>query len=380
MAFSAFVFETVTGRIVLNELPYMGQPSFNRQINQQGSISMRLLVGDISTPPSTTLRSIFTPWRFSIGFAWNDYILQAGPIITSQFDDINRIITVTGGGIWRLLSRRVIVNPSPALNPTNGVTLLDMGSSYDEVIGPFSLHTIAKKLVQRSCTRTTGFSLPIDYPSDITGSNNRTYPIYDLATVGQRLQELTQVDSGPDIDFEPYFDPANPGYVRYQMRIGNPVLQQLGLDLVWDYQTGLRSVSVDSNGSSMVTGAFVKGNGTERSSLVAYQRDNTLVSIGWPATEMVDSRTSVTDASILQGYANSDVALFKNPVELWNAVVRADTTPILGTYSPGTYAVFNMQRHPWIPDGQYRQRILGFEQGSVTNEISLILQAIEGAI
>lgn len=380
MTFSAFVFETVTGRIVLNDLPYVGQPSFSRQINQQGSLSLRLVVGDISTPPATTLRSIFTPWRFSVGLAWNDFIVQAGPIITSQFDDVNRILSVTAGGIWRLLSRRVIVNPSPALNPTNGVTLLDMGSAYDELIGPVSLHTIAKTLVQRSCTRSTGFSLPIDYPTGITGTQNRAYPIYDMATVGQRLQELTQVDGGPDIDFEPYFDPSNPGYVRYQMRIGNPVLQQTGLDLIWDYQSGLRSVSVDSNGSQMVTGAFVKGNGTERSSLVAYQRSNTLVDVGWPATEMVDSRTSVTTASILQGHADSDIALYKNPVELWTAVVRADATPQLGTYSPGTYAIFNMQQHPWIPDGLYRQRILGFEQGGSVNDIALVLQAIEGAI
>lgn len=377
--FSVFVFETVTGRIVINELPYVGSLPFARQINQPGSLSVKCVVGDISTPNNETLRGIFTPWRYSIGIAWDDsYIVQAGPIVTSQFDDATSVLTITAGGIWRLLSRRTILSPSYALVPTNGSALLPMSESGDcNYVA--SLHTIAKKLVQDSCAR-SGFSLPFDYPADVAGTNERKYPIFEFATVGQRLQELTQVENGPDVDFAPYFDPAKPGYVRYEMRIGNPLLQQEGLALQWDYGSGLRSVSIDNDGSKMITGSFVKGNGSERGSLVAYQHDRSLVNAGWPATELVETRSSVTEPGTLQGYADANVDLYRNPVELWNATVRADELPNLGTYSPGTFAYFNLQDHRWIPDGNYRQRILGFANGQSINDVKLTLQAVEGAI
>lgn len=380
MSFSATIFELKTGRIVIRDIPVIGTPDFDRQVNQEGSWQITVQVGDISVPATETLRSIFAPWRFGCAVAWNDqYITQAGPITTSQFSDANYQIQVSGGGIWTLLNRRVAINPSYVLAPTTGSSLLSLDTG-DLNYGPLSLHTIAKRLVSDSCSRSAGFNLPIDYPSDIAGTAERNYPIYDFAPVGQRLKELTQVAGGPDIDFSPYFDPSNPGYIRFQMRIGNPTLTQSGVPLAWDYGTGLRSVSIDSDGAAMVSGSFARGNGTERASLVAYDQDLTLVNNGWPATEIVISYSSVTDGDTLQGHATGAKDLYRTPVELWSAIVRADQLPFLGTYLPGMLANFNMQGHAWVPDGSYQQRILGFSSGPATNEIRLILQAIEGAI
>lgn len=379
MAFNAFIFETTTGRIVLRDLPYVGEPTYSREINREGSFSFRVVIGDISVPPTLSLRALFTPWRFSVGIAWDEYIIQAGPVITSQFDDTTTVLSVTCGGLWRLLNRRQIVNPAYPLAPTTAGSLLDLSPVTADVTYTASLHTIAKKLVQDSCSR-TGFSLPIDFPADIAGTATRTYPLYDLASVGQRLTELTQVDGGPDVDFAPFFDLSNPGYVRWSMRIGNPTLSQTGEDVTWDYGTGLRSVSTDSDGSKMITGVFVKGNGTEEASIIAYQRSTTLTALGWPATELVDGRSSIISGTVLQGHADADVNLYKNPVELWDAVVRADTLPDLGSYSPGDFARFNIQEHRWITPGVYRQRILGFSNGGRVNEVALILQAVEGSL
>lgn len=379
MSFSATIFEVKTGKIVIRDIPIIGNPDFDRQINQEGSWKITVLVGDVSVPKTETLRSIFAPWRFGCAIAWNDqYIAQAGPITTSQFNDSNFQIQVSGGGLWTLLNRRVIIDPAYPLAPTTASALLSMATG-DLNYGPTSLHTIAKKLVSDSCSRSL-FGLPIDFPADISGTSVRNYPIYDLASVGQRLKELTQVENGPDVDFAPYFDLSNPGYIRFQMRIGNPTLTQTGVPLVWDYGTGLRSVSIDSDGSAMVRGIFAKGNGTERASLVAYDQDNTLINNGWPPTELVVSFSSVTDGATLQGHATGAKNLYRTPVELWSAIVRADQIPVLGTYAPGTMATFNMQGHAWVPDGGYQQRLLGFSQGPATNEVRLVLQAIEGAI
>lgn len=379
MAFSATIFEIKTGKIVIRDIPVIGNPEFNRQVNQEGNWRITVQVDDVSVPKTETLRAIFAPWRFGCAIAWNDqYIAQAGPITTSQFSDIDRRIQVSGGGLWTLLNRRLVIDPAYPLAPTSSTALLNLATG-DLNYGPTSLLTIAKSLVSDSCTR-SGFSLPIDYPTSTSGTSVRNYPIYDFAPVGQRLKELTQVESGPDIDFAPYFDPSNPGYIRFQMRIGSPTLTSSGVPLVWDYGTGLRSVSIDSDGSAMVSGVFARGNGSERASLVAYDQDLTLVTVGWPATELVVSFSSVTDGATLQGHATGAKNLYRTPVELWSAVVRADQLPQLGTYQPGTLATFNMQGHPWVPDGGYQQRLLGFTQGPATTEVRLILQAIEGAI
>jgi hypothetical protein len=377
--FSASIFEIRTGKIVIRDIPVIDNPDFMRQVNQEGSWSISIQVGDISVPATETLRGIFAPWRFGCAIAWDDqYIAQAGPIITSQFDDDSAIISVSGGGLWSLLNRRVVIDPDYPLAPTTASSLLNLATG-DLNYGPLSLHTIAKHLVQDSCAR-PNFALPIDFPADISGTSVRNYPIYDLAPVGQRLKELTQVENGPDVDFAPYFDPSTPGYIRFQMRIGNPLLEQDGLDLVWDYGTGLRAVSIDSNGTAMVSGSFIRGNGSERASLVAYDQDLTLVNGGWPPTEIVESYSSVTEGATLQGHAAGAIELRRVPIELWSADVRADQIPMFGTYHPGTFAVFNMIDHLWVPDGGYLQRILGFQNGSQINEIRLILQAIEGAI
>lgn len=380
MAFSATIFEIKTGKIVIRDIPIIGNPSFNRQINQEGSWQITVQVGDVSVPKTQTLRSIFAPWRFGCAIVWQDqFILQAGPVVTSQFDDSSYQIQVSGGGLWTLLNRRTVINPAYALSPTSS-SFLSMAATGDLNYGPTSLHTIAKKLVSDSCGRAARFNLPIDYPADIAGTSTRFYPIYDLAPLGQRLKELSQVENGPDIDFSPYFDLTNPGYIRFTMRIGNPRLETGAVPLVWDYGSGLRSVSIDSDGSAMVSGVFARGNGTERASLVTYDEDLTLTTNGWPATELVVSYASVTEQPTLQGYATGAKSLYKTPVELWHAIVRADQIPVVGSYLPGTLATFNMQGHAWVLDGGYQQRLLGFEQGPATNDVKLILQAIEGAI
>lgn len=380
MAFSATIFELKTGKILIRDIPIIGNPEFNRQVNQEGSWRIRVQVDDVSVPRTDTLRTIFSPWRFACAIAWNDqFILQAGPVTTSQFDDSTRQITVSGGGLWTLLNRRLVINPAFPLAPTTGSALLNPAATGDLNYGPTSLLTIAKSLVSDSCSR-TGFGLPIDFPTSTTGTHTRFYPIYDFAPVGQRLKELTQVQDGPDVDFAPYFDLSNPGYIRFQMRIGSPTLTQSGAPLVWDYGSGLRTVSIDSDGSAMVRGVFARGNGTERASLIAYDEDNTLVNNGWPPTELVISFSSVTEGPTLQGHATGAKDLYRKPVEMWSAIVRADEIPQVGTYQPGSLATFNMQGHPWVPDGGYQQRLLGFTQGPAINEVSLILQAIEGAI
>lgn len=371
--FSVHIVETRTGNIVLPELPFLDTPEFTRQLNDGGSIQVRVPLLDASCPAPQKLRQLVAPWRFSLAIAIGQTILAYGPIITHQFDHHNQILSVGAGSMWAILGRRIMIDDTGVL-----ASPLSMATSQDVVLGPQSLHTLAKQIVTTSIARGATYGLPIDFPADIAGIHVRNYPIYDLATVEQRLKDITQVEDGPDIDWDPYFSDSQT--VRVRMRIGNPELTQQGLDLLWDDTSSVTYINVDSNANQQSTAVFTRGNATERASQIAYATDPTLIAVGWPPLEQKDdSHQSVTDFATLQSHADEWIRFYSAPVEIWQTEVVCDMSPVVGTYKPGDHGYLNVQAHPWIPPGLYFQRLLGW-QNAGPNRLRLILEAREGAV
>ncbi len=158
---------------------------------------------------------------------------------------------------------------------------------------------------------------------------------------------------------------------------------------MWDYGAALTQIDLDVNGSAApTTRAFVKGSGTERELLVGYATDTTPIGLGFPAVDHVNSdHTSATVAATLNGYARADLKAFAAPTETWKCSVQIDglssrgvtVSPGLGTWALGDAPVFGISGHPWIPDGQYRRRILGYDNDKETS-VSLQLQSTMEAL
>jgi hypothetical protein len=289
-----------------------------------------------------------------------------------SFADAGSTLTIGAGSIWALLARRLLIKPGSVL-----ASPLSMDAAMDANYASMTLWAIARNLVNDTLSRGTGYELPIDLPASTVGINDRNYPVYDLASVGTRLKDITQVEQGPDIDWEPYFSSSST--VRVTMRVGTPALSQVGQELIWDYGTSLTFLDVDSNSSNMATDVFGRGNATERASQVAWASDRSLVTGGFPVLETIDtSHQSVEDFPTLQGHANESVRFYKTPVETWDGEVITDVSPIVGTYKPGDSAKFNVQKHVWIPPGLYQQRILGWSNAD-PGRLKLNLQALQGA-
>lgn len=372
--FSVHICETRTGTVVFNEVPYLGVPDFSRVINGESNIKVQIPVGDMGVPDRTRLRSLVAEWRYSIAVCIGTSVMAIGPIMTWQFDHTSQTLALGAGSVWALLMRRLLIK-----SPVTLSSPLDVSATNDANYLGQTLATIARNIVSDSLGRGSTFQLPIDLPSAVAGSNDRNYVVYDLASVGQRLKDLTQVENGPDIDWDPYF--SSSGVIRINMRIGTPTLQQFGLNLIWDDLSGITNLNVDRNGADMITSNFTRGNATERASQVAWTRDGSLTAIGWPELEQVDTtHQSVTDFTTLQSYANESVRFFKVPTETWHAEVITDVTPIAGTFKPGDRATFNVQGHPWIVPGQYPQRILGWSGANEQQRLSLLLDVTSGSI
>jgi hypothetical protein len=155
LGYTAFAYITTTGRIVgPAELPMMDAPTWSRQINNNGAWSIKCPLGN-STWTREQLRSIAAPGRFSVAILWGDYVCQAGPLTAYAVDDTAGTVTFSGGGLWTLFNRRLLMNKNwnPAAQPPQdpSADLLLQGQLWD----------IAAALVRQSTCPSTSPLTPV---------------------------------------------------------------------------------------------------------------------------------------------------------------------------------------------------------------------------
>jgi hypothetical protein len=378
LTWRAFVVETVTGRIIA-DIPYVGVPRHSSGLNLTGDLNLTIPVGG-NAITKELLQSYLDPWRFSFGLSWGTHIFQCGPLITyqSQSSGTAATVQIACAGLWSLFTlKRLLINPAWV-----GTDIT--APEADTALTNLSLHTIAKRIVQNDLDRNG--DLPIVLPADIAGTASRTWPGYDLATVGERLGQLTQGLDAPEIEFRPRFTDQTQMAVEWAMRIGNPRLGDLGLPHAWDYNQALTTLDEAVDGSRQQFRSWVRGNGMERGLLTGVAEDTSLTDVGWPMLEAVDgSHTSTTDLAELSSWAQANVLAYRRPVRTWSAEVRIDGTngrnqttgsPSIAVVAAGDTARLVVKDHPLIADGLYGRRIIGIQSGQSTATVSLILQAV----
>lgn len=396
--YKVYVFETRTGRVV-DTVPYAGMPRWQAGINAPSagwSVSVPLRGNAESAGiDAATLDALAEPWRFSWAVAQGSKIWQAGPVVSESYQG-GTTTTVTGGGLWKLLSdKRLLINPDRANVATVAGTDADIAfgtGTVSEIGSPIpvanrnlTLHTIAKRLVE-IIQAANGGNLPVVFPDDIAGTAVRTYPGYDLATPGQRLQELTQVIDGPEVEFAPEFaDPTTKQAVQWRMRIGNPRLGNLGFAHQWIADRALCGASVDIDGSNRVTRNFERGNGMNRDLIVGYGNAavNALDNADILLEEVGNDHTSTTDTAVLTAWAASAVAANTEQERTFGFRVRTagddghgnlTNSPHMAGVLSGDNGHFVVRNNPRIPDGTYAARILGMQPGRSAHEIELQTQ------
>jgi hypothetical protein len=373
-AWYAKLFEVATG-MVHGELPLVGLPTWDQQINQQSTWSLVTPIGGNGGKSRESLRTMVKPARFGVAICYGprtatDYIAQAGPIWSHQLSSEKPAqLSISGSGMWGMLNARVQI-PS-TWTPNQGLT---DGNSIATYTG--SYRDIAAAIISNAVARG---SLPIDLPAvPDGGTQTMTYNGYDLTSAGQRLQELTQQTGGPDLYFRPYFDAT--GKIRWQSMIGNPTIPPSSLPLLFDHGSNLVSALTTADGSGLATDSYVKGNGTASSIKWSLASDTSLITAGWPRLDKVDTGHSDESSQVvLDGYAAADQVLNGSPLETWDVTVRIDGKCPLGSYGPGVTAGYNFTAHPWILPGKYNQRLLGLASGSNPSQIKHLIQAIQGA-
>lgn len=372
----ALVYFTVTGKII-GEIPLQGIPTWTQMVNNDGQWQLPTLIGPndgSSGMTKTQLRGITDTWRHSVAICWGngsatDYVCQAGPLTARQLiSEGPPVLQLGGTGFWPLLRKIMQV-----ASTWNGASLAQPGgadSSYTN-----SMAGIAYQLLVNANTRA---GLPLDLVANTdTGTITESYFGYDLISAGQRLQELTQMSSGPDILLKPYL--TGTGFVRHTALIGQPTLVTAGRPLVFDYPGNVTSILPTDDGTSQATTTYVKGNGVEYATLWASATSG-LTNAGWPLLEVADtSHSDITAQTTLQSWANANEAFATYPADTWAVTVRQDDVDYpFGSYDPGVPATYNVLDHCWLFDGAYNRRILGFQNGNTVGEVVHLLQSFAG--
>lgn len=256
-------------------------------------------------------------------------------------------------------------------------------TSGEVTVGPLALPEIARRMVVLASLKAgagPGAELPITLPTvDANGSHVRTYRPHELATIAERLGQLTQVENGPDVHLRPVLT-ADRRSFTWQLRIGEPRLGAAA-GWTWTYGANCSTIDVDSDATAMTMRAYVPGQAdTDTGTPVGNAEDLSLINAGWPLLERADSARSSTETTTnLDAQAADYLRVHGRPVEEWKVTARADTHPPLGVWQLGDEAILRVRGHRWIEDGDYRRRLLSVS-GNATDEITLGVTSGEGQV
>jgi hypothetical protein len=364
--------ETKTGAVV-RELPVVPGtvPSWSRGVNSRGQLSAQVLLYSDMLALSELRELITGGDRYSLAWCAGTWVAQAGPVqkftptITPKL--VDSYLTIECSGIWALCDTRPV---APAAT-TNWVA-----TAADTTIGPWSWRTVVKRLLEQMETWTDN-ELPLVYEADVAGTNSITYYGYDIGMVGERIHEISQRQDGCDIEFAPRLS-GDRKTLEFVVRTGTPYLGQSGSLHVWTSGSDLITVTPVVDYVPAATDWLVPGQGTERGRIIGAAENTAMRVAGAPRRWRVAAEHgSVTELATLTSYASAYAEMYGAPIENWTAVVDIlGDGPELSAVAPGDDGLFVIKGNPWLPDGDYRRRVIDIGNGGTRDQVALTLAPV----
>lgn len=355
-SYDLWVADTVTGRM-LWELP-MGTCSWSTTLGAIGTIRATIeiektwdsLADQDERDPRILMREVLTgPWRFSLVLTWGNNVVWAGPYVSLARPG-PRSVELAGQEGMALYTKRVMVKNGAvsAIDPT-----------ADFVYGPYTTkgHVAADLLAQALVG--TGRTLPITITDPGgKGIDARTYYGYDLRKYWDAIRALSTEIDGPEIRLDPVLTAgSDANYLSWTAQIGTPHVGRTVTPWAWDSDV-TSVVGFTGDASNMAQGVWSGGSGSSRDKLITHATDTSLLNIGWPVLEDVDTtNSSETLYPVLNARTAAVLAVQKQAVTSFGVQVPTDTDPMVGTYRVGEDMILDVRDDPVIPDGTYPRRI-----------------------
>lgn len=311
-------------------------------------------------------------------------ILQAGPIWDHDWDRDAGKLTLKAAGMLSYFDHRVVLPvlagrlPSDKTTDTRYMPAAPADPDYPWPTDTrSSLQGIIVQLLSQALSWPSG-NVPLTLPSVIAGTAQRAYAGADLAPVGERIREITQVADGPEIRLTPQWLSDKSG-ISWVAEIGTPTQPLLFSEQTRIFYVGNRKSSVTKlraniNGKNLASQAYAAGGRSTDKSLVSVSSDPTLTAAGYPLLEAVDSsRATVQELATLQTYSDEMVRRGLWPTSSWAFTHDARVRPYLSSFRAGDYAEVRVIEDLYLPNWAYPMRMLR-RTGDVTgNTIDLTL-------
>jgi len=345
--YTVLVGEVRSGK-VYTELPIFDGGA-SMQLNRGGDISVRVKWDADLGISLQDLKSRSTPGRMFLALVNDFHIVEAGPIWRRTCTS-DGVLTIGANGLWSLFYRRGMWN--------TGIFNLQEAAADVDMTG-LSDHGIINEMVY---TAYSHGAFPYSFTIAAAGSSTEVYPGWELASVGERLEQFTA--RGPDTLITAQFTDTSREQIKWVVNVGDPYLEQVGIDHVWDIPgPDVLDVSIEEEGTNLASTVFVKGDGQERGTIIGRATNTSLTDNGYPVLhKVISDHMSVRDPNTATEYAQAYVNdyAYGKANELWTVRVRANGEVPLYSIRPGNRVRFAVGPNHWISEGEYVRRITGY--------------------
>jgi hypothetical protein len=321
----------------------------------------------------------------------NETFIEAGPIWKRTYSKRTGILSIGASGLSTYFDHRKAIDRFTS----------DAWAEWEAEYTAHHLSLIAKRyieLVQYTAVE-TGFaegpttewmSLPIVLPSDADlggaspADHYRALQGYELAWLGTRLRQLTEVIDGPEIQFVPRRRSDAPDFIEWVARIGvaenDFMLTQTGDPWIFDTsveESPVRDLEIDEDAIGFAHDVWAAGEGEAQAKPIAVGMNaegDALLENGYPLLDgEVTDTDSVSILATLQSHVDAGAKRASRPLEQWTLTVSRDGPLHIGRLSPGDWAEVRIgSDDPYISEGHYPGRLLSMAGGTSSDEIDTV--------
>jgi PKD repeat protein len=362
-----FIGDWLTGAINY-DLPATGSSSWGRDLTSGDKVHIEVLADSLEAQ-ALDLYDIARVRKSMIGVAVGQFVLACTPLETTQWNESTATFILDGSGGLRDWLKARVVTAYDSAHPQTEV--IKQTITYKDI----SLGTIAKRLVQAANSRDPGTGLPIVYGSDVADpGTTRTYNASDLSSVEERIEELTNVINGPDIDFQPTYVDESGSAIQWLMRTGTPTQPMLytGNQVVFlagVADSGIKDITLTTSGTTEVSRAWLSSGFMQSGDadladpahpyLWTEQYLPDLIESGWALWEDVDtSHTDVVLQGTLDAYGEQTVTAGVRPMVTLSFSANMNVQPFIGSYILGDWVTVRIRGSRFIPNKDYTYRVI----------------------
>lgn len=273
--------------------------SWSDSINEPGSLTATL-------PDSADIKSLYPAYKTIFAAIDGRDVKHAGYVTHLRKSETSHQWTVDVGGGMTVLHKRLVLDSALIAGWVDGSVVVDEDNPAD--VWQLSLKGSYSDIVRGLLLETMKFGqLPFTVAPLTGGSHERNYNSYDLAEVYERIADITQLEDGPEVRFDPVLGE------RWNLSFVQRTATEI-IDNRWQWNalvpdSGIVMDDEDLSGDDMCTDCYITGGREEDKLLVARASSSNLTKQGWPVLQTANrTHTSVSILGTLKSYAAAQVA------------------------------------------------------------------------